>query len=688
VVVSSLSTYSVSGGTLKAEGLYIYGTLAVTAPGGHFQLSRFLSFEQTARFTAAPGAALYVVTGGFGHESTDPGAMTGLSNLTLVLEDHDGRLCYLEPAGADLGTDPLGWTDNFVLGTVKVGEADSGSIRLRDYHDNQNDGPDNEAVYVDWLVLNPGAKIDFNNLNLYFLNGGAPKQLFHGDANLDGRVDGLDYVAWSNHYEMTGMAWCDGDSTGDRAVDGLDYVLWSNNYLQGCPASPGAVPEPSSVVLLLAGLWGLSRRRAKRMTKANTFVLLVAVAALSVAAPLAQAASTQTLFQVDYGLGPSTNNGGLGRDSSITALPGEDHTNRGAATSNRIVKGWQHTYIADWDTAPMIADLGVGGQLTGWGPYTPNYYMAVKPRTGVSYWNDNGTPLDPGDDFVNPIPVSDWPDSSDPAIVNISSIWSTNDWFEGAGDGYQEYNWSAVVDYASTIWYAGDIIIPGMEIPWSFPGGGTGANAPYDPFPNCTFIETFHTLGDYAAYGSSGWSYWNGEPKTPTNSTAFILDNTAFFANDNGTPADDSDDYWDSVYVEVPLDQAMIDDMFTNVNNRGVALWDWDWEHWSNGEIYSSDDSAGNWPYIYARIEAREGDANLDGCVNGLDYVTWSNNYDLDPSTWAEGDYNLDGVTDGLDYVVWSSNYATCPPAPGVVPEPASALMLILGICALRRRRQ
>jgi len=265
VVVSSLSTYSVSGGTLNADGLRVDGTLAVTASGAHFQLGGLLSFGPSARFTAAPGAAIHVVAAIFTQQSTDPSEMTALSNLTLVLEGGDTGdnryRCSVAATGADLGTDPLGWTDNFAIGTLHLGRPDIGSIQLYDYYDNQQDGPDNEAVYVDWLVLKPGAKIEFNDLNLYFLNGGAPKQLFHGDANLDGCVDGLDYVAWSGHYEMTGMAWCDGDFTGDGAVDGLDYVLWSNNYLQGCPASPGAVPEPCSVLLLVAGSWAVVRRR-------------------------------------------------------------------------------------------------------------------------------------------------------------------------------------------------------------------------------------------------------------------------------------------------------------------------------------------------------------------------------------------------------------------------------------------
>ena len=83
-----------------------------------------------------------------------------------------------------------------------------------------------------------------------------------GDANEDGCVDGLDYVAWSNNYEpgVLGKTWVQGDFDGSGEVDGLDYVMWSNNYNAGvCP--PGAIPEPATMALLAIGALALIRRR-------------------------------------------------------------------------------------------------------------------------------------------------------------------------------------------------------------------------------------------------------------------------------------------------------------------------------------------------------------------------------------------------------------------------------------------
>ncbi len=52
-----------------------------------------------------------------------------------------------------------------------------------------------------------------------------------GDANLDGRVDGLDYVIWVDNYGVTsGVDFSKGDFNNDFKVDGLDYVIWVDNY--------------------------------------------------------------------------------------------------------------------------------------------------------------------------------------------------------------------------------------------------------------------------------------------------------------------------------------------------------------------------------------------------------------------------------------------------------------------------
>ena len=86
----------------------------------------------------------------------------------------------------------------------------------------------------------------------------------------------------------------------------------------------------------------------------------------------------------------------------------------------------------------------------------------------------------------------------------------------------------------------------------------------------------------------------------------------------------------------------------------------------------------------FGTTPATGGDATLDGYVDGLDYIVWSNNYQTG-TWWEEGDFNESGITDGLDYIIWSHNYKLG--SPGQVPEPASAVLLVLGALAIRGRR-
>ena len=68
-----------------------------------------------------------------------------------------------------------------------------------------------------------------------------------GDANGDGRVDGVDYVIWFNHYGTNvsnGPAGGDFDRSG--RVDGVDYVIWFNHYGQSGPkTTPTRSPTPT-----------------------------------------------------------------------------------------------------------------------------------------------------------------------------------------------------------------------------------------------------------------------------------------------------------------------------------------------------------------------------------------------------------------------------------------------------------
>jgi len=84
-----------------------------------------------------------------------------------------------------------------------------------------------------------------------------------GDANLDGVVDGADFIIWNEHKFTTEAAWCAGDFTADGQIDGLDFIVWNQNRFQS--ADGVLVPEPAlTVYFLLAGAGFYLASRAKQ----------------------------------------------------------------------------------------------------------------------------------------------------------------------------------------------------------------------------------------------------------------------------------------------------------------------------------------------------------------------------------------------------------------------------------------
>ncbi len=81
----------------------------------------------------------------------------------------------------------------------------------------------------------------------------------------------------------------------------------------------------------------------------------------------------------------------------------------------------------------------------------------------------------------------------------------------------------------------------------------------------------------------------------------------------------------------------------------------------SDGADYSSKEGSNPSELIVEVVdesEPKNGDANKDGKVDGLDYVIWLINYNTQTSGGAsKGDFDNNGRVDGLDYVIWLNNY-------------------------------
>ena len=86
-----------------------------------------------------------------------------------------------------------------------------------------------------------------------------------GDADLDGFVNGQDFVIWNNNKFTTNDAWCNGDFNADGFVNGQDFVIWNNFKFQSSADGFDAVPEPTIGWIYLAVAL-MATRFTKRFT--------------------------------------------------------------------------------------------------------------------------------------------------------------------------------------------------------------------------------------------------------------------------------------------------------------------------------------------------------------------------------------------------------------------------------------
>jgi hypothetical protein len=88
-----------------------------------------------------------------------------------------------------------------------------------------------------------------------------------GDADLDVDVDGRDFLAWQRGFGAD-SGWARGDFNGDDIVNQLDLQVWQNKYGFTSPlAALSAVPEPSTLCLLIFSTFLISSRRPTNATR-------------------------------------------------------------------------------------------------------------------------------------------------------------------------------------------------------------------------------------------------------------------------------------------------------------------------------------------------------------------------------------------------------------------------------------
>ena len=73
-------------------------------------------------------------------------------------------------------------------------------------------------------------------------------------------------------------------------------------------------------------------------------------------------------------------------------------------------------------------------------------------------------------------------------------------------------------------------------------------------------------------------------------------------------------------------------------------------------------------------------DFNLDGTVDGQDFIIWNANKFSTTGKWSLGDANADGVTDGQDFILWNINKFMSSDGISAVPEPAAGLFVLVAV--------
>jgi len=116
----------------------------------------------------------------------------------------------------------------------------------------------NHIIYAEGLAAN-----DVNNSTFAVaLSVQGPAGL-DGDYNNDGMVDAADYTIYRDNLGSD-SAVLNGNGSGGATVVQADYALWKQNFGSSGTSSSAAIPEPSSIVLLLGGwLSNLATRRRR-----------------------------------------------------------------------------------------------------------------------------------------------------------------------------------------------------------------------------------------------------------------------------------------------------------------------------------------------------------------------------------------------------------------------------------------
>ncbi|MCB1195167.1 hypothetical protein KDK77_03190 [bacterium] len=193
---SGSGAYMHSGGSLSAEFLVVSSDqsannlgeseLSITDSSASISVSDSLILNPDTHFSSVANSSILFDSAVFINKTTNSSDVSGLNTVDFIFQ---GGQSQMELAGEDMGSDLLGFDNNFNLDSlILVGT----ELILVDNFDNQPSWSGAEALYVVNLLLGEGSIFNLNGLNVYYqsltdagasvqLNGGSLEQVSVGD---------------------------------------------------------------------------------------------------------------------------------------------------------------------------------------------------------------------------------------------------------------------------------------------------------------------------------------------------------------------------------------------------------------------------------------------------------------------------------------------------------------------------
>ena len=214
-------------------------------------------------------------------------------------------------------------------------------------------------------------QLQFTLANGTLINGAVsyvPGVAVDGDYNGNGVVDAADYVVWRKLLNQSG-AGLPADGDGNNVVDGDDYTYWRERFGNTAPgggsvASAAAVPEPASLIFVLAVASTLLIRRCGK--KSCCLALITLVCLTSAAGDLAHAAVT---IDRDYRLGDEPSEGAvqnnqLGSGNAFGSTF-DSNGSSGAGDLQDLTPGGGSVTYTNVSSRPLAGSSQLGGLFAG-----------------------------------------------------------------------------------------------------------------------------------------------------------------------------------------------------------------------------------------------------------------------------------------------------------------------------------